>query len=243
MFYATSNEYEVFVFDQLGEIGLCKSAKGRSVDMDTQMEVFKEQLHLAADLSRAVVIHCVGAHGKMLSTLQEISKERRARQQIGTNCLLLPPRIVLHSYSGSPDMVTSFLALEKAASTRCIFSFNPKQITVDEEDKAAASDASGSRKNKANESCKKIPSRSLLLETDAPDQMPLSSDCIADCRKLGLDSLDTDEDQTLSEPALVQLALAKAAVIRDVPMEELAVQVYANTLEAFDIEDHSIDAD
>ncbi|CAH0487882.1 unnamed protein product [Peronospora farinosa] len=126
--------------------------------------------------------------------------------------------LVLHSYSGSLDMIQSFLALR---GTRVFFSLNAKQLTDPQMKKAAAC-------------CKKLPLESLLLETDAPDQTP-SIELVkelfnqADNVPLALQ----EGSAGVNEPAMVKLALYGAAKIRNVPMDEVAAAVYQNSKEAF----------
>ncbi|CAI5701167.1 unnamed protein product [Peronospora effusa] len=188
----------------VGEIGLCKSKKGRQVPVNIQMETFRVQLDLAAELERTCVLHCVGYYGKLLNILRDVDP--------------LPPVLVLHSYSGSLDMIPSFLALR---GTRVFFSLNAKQLTDPQMKKAAAC-------------CKKLPLESLLLETDAPDQTP-SIELVkelfnqADNVPLAL----RKGSAGVNEPAMVKLALYGAAKIRNVPMDEVAAAVYQNSKEAF----------
>nr|AIF71162.1 TatD related DNase [Globisporangium ultimum] len=204
----------------LGEIGLCKTARGRLVDRETQERVFYEQLGLAAELSRTCVIHCVGLYGKLLELLQ---KQTKATHK-------LPPKIVLHSYGGGAEMATSFLALEEKVTphTQVYFSLNAKQLTDTRSDKAASC-------------CASIPLRSLLLETDAPDQVlppevlqqhADADDAIAFSAE---DSLVATTLQ-LNEPAFVRIAYIRAAEIRNVSLEELAAQVQQNARATFGFE-------
>ncbi|OWZ24001.1 TatD related DNase [Phytophthora megakarya] len=203
----------------VGEIGLCKSARGKLVPIDVQVEAFRMQLELAAELERSCVLHCVGYYGKLLEILIDVRRAGR-----------LPPVLVLHSYSGPPDMVRSFLAL-RGTGTRVFFSLNAKQLTDPRMKKAAAC-------------CKKLPLEALVLETDAPDQAP----SVESIRKLFNDENETadgplllqDASAAISEPAMVKLALHSAAEIRGVAADELAVAVYQNCQEAFGINDSTL---
>jgi TatD DNase family protein len=176
------------------------------VDIEIQEQVFREQIELAADLQRSVVIHCVASHGKLLNILQDIALKRKEKE------LILPSSLILHSYSGSADMIKSFLALEKVAKVRVFFSYNGKQLSIP----------------KTIESCKNTPLRSLLLETDAPDQAPL--DCLEECNVIGL---KVDGKLELNEPMLVQLALHRAAGIHSLVPKELGSIVQDNVNRAF----------
>lgn len=195
----------------VGEIGLCKSARGRSVLFEVQEAAFRAQLALAVELKRTCVVHCVGYYGKLLEILQG---EVRAGNQ-------LPRAIVLHSYSGAPEMVRSFLSIR---GTSFYFSLNAKQLTDPRMKKAAAC-------------CAALPQESLLLETDAPDQAPSLEnveDMLSD--QMTKEGIQLDLSPEVNEPAMVYLALARAAQIRGVTRAELAVVVLQNCTKAFDLD-------
>ncbi|KAF4128719.1 TatD related DNase [Phytophthora infestans] len=199
----------------VGEIGLCKSVRGRQVPLDVQMTAFRVQLELAAELKRTSVLHCVGYHGKLLEVLQDVAKGGK-----------LPPILVLHSYSGPPDMIRSFLRLR---DTRVFFSLNAKQLTDPRMKKAAAC-------------CKEMPLESLLLETDAPDQAPSAEQAEKVFNREALDAkglplLLQQSSTDVNEPVMVKLALQSAAEIRGVGLNDLAAAVYQNCKTAFGIDD------
>ncbi|KAF1794405.1 hypothetical protein PC129_g462 [Phytophthora cactorum] len=199
----------------VGEIGLCKSARGRHVPVDVQVEAFRAQLEIAAELERACVLHCVGYYGKMLKILQDTGQSGR-----------LPPVLVLHSYSGPPDMMRSFLTLR---DTRVFFSLNAKQLTDPRMKKAAAC-------------CKALPLEALLLETDAPDQAPSveHAEKVFDRNALNAEEVPLllqEDSAGVNEPVMVKLALQSAAEIRGVRADELATAVCQNCKTAFGIND------
>jgi Tat protein secretion system quality control protein TatD with DNase activity len=94
-----------------------------------QKTLFKLQLQLAAALNRGVSVHGVQAHGAVLETLQETWKHhelpvpsKRSRKKRILNddddapvdespstTKPYPPRICLHSYSGTPETFTHYL--------------------------------------------------------------------------------------------------------------------------------------
>ncbi|OAG06023.1 Metallo-dependent hydrolase [Paraphaeosphaeria sporulosa] len=99
-----------------------------------QKEIFKRQLQLAAELDRGVSLHGVQAHGLVFSTIKELwqehqlpvlsKRERKKRETDGPSVTShvssqgadndkprpFPPRICLHSYSGSPDAFKQYLS-------------------------------------------------------------------------------------------------------------------------------------
>ncbi len=83
----------------VGEIGLDRT--GRAPDLATQVPLLTEQLEIAAALRRPAVLHCVRAHGPLFDILAS------ARQL---------PRILLHGYGGSAEMVRRFLSLPAPVS-------------------------------------------------------------------------------------------------------------------------------
>lgn len=68
------------------------------VDMAVQEEVFASQLHLAKELHRPVSVHCVKAFEQMLALVQEMGP--------------FPAGFMLHSWTGSPEMVRAFSKIE-----------------------------------------------------------------------------------------------------------------------------------
>ena len=75
----------------VGEVGLCQSKRGREVEADLQVEVLRQQLHLARELHRPVAVHCVRAFGPLLQLLEEMGH--------------FPAGIIMHSYLGNQEQV------------------------------------------------------------------------------------------------------------------------------------------
>ena len=69
----------------------------RVASIEEQGEVFATQLSLAAELNRAVSIHCVQAWGKLLEILKATSRPSRG--------------FLLHGYAGPAGMLADFTAL------------------------------------------------------------------------------------------------------------------------------------
>jgi TatD DNase family protein len=116
----------------VGEIGLDHAIDERN-DED-QATVFTSQLALARKLGRPVSVHCRKAWAAMLTILQKDG---------------LPHGGVIHSWSGSPELIPLF---EKAGAS---ISFSGS-ITFD-------------RNRKGRASAAVVSANRLLIETDAPD--------------------------------------------------------------------------
>ncbi|CAI5746040.1 unnamed protein product [Peronospora destructor] len=191
----------------VGEIGLCKSKRGRQVPLDIQVETFRAQLDLAADLERTCVLHCVGYLRKIVEYFAG------CRTVASSSCTALV------------QWVTRYDAVFPGATRHAsFFSLNAKQLTDPRMKKAAAC-------------CKKLPLESLLLETDAPDQTPsveLVEELFDQADKVPLALREGSAG--VNEPAMVKLALYGAAKIRGVAIDEVAAVVYQNCKEAFGLD-------
>ncbi|KAJ2330368.1 Cut9-interacting protein scn1 [Coemansia sp. RSA 2681] len=100
----------------VGECGLDKAARspatGRLYPFEPQVALLKAQLALAHELDVPVSVHCVRAFGALADVLREAEAAST-----------LPPRIMLHSYSGSPEMLQQ-LFLSGSLSTRIYVSYS-----------------------------------------------------------------------------------------------------------------------
>jgi len=143
--YRTSN----FLFDlekiisstsaSVGEIGLDRMVKDRN-DQD-QKDVFLLQLRLARKYKRSVSLHCRKAWGLMADILKEEGG--------------LPNGGVIHSYSGSKDMVKIF------EDMGAFISFSGSVTKPDNK--------------KARDAVKAVSEDRLLIETDSPDILPVGA--------------------------------------------------------------------
>lgn len=75
----------------MGEVGLCQSKRGKLVPENLQLEVLRQQLHLARELHRPVSVHCVRAFGPLTELLKEMGP--------------FPAGIILHAFMGNPEQV------------------------------------------------------------------------------------------------------------------------------------------
>ena len=136
----------------VGEIGLDKNRP----DFETQESVFCRQLQIAHDLSRVAHIHCVGAWGRMMDILRGVE---------------LPPAMVLHAFSGSPELVRELVGMG------VYFSFG--NAIADE------------KHVKMRASVTAVPENRILVESDAhdcamPDTIPDTVAEIAHLRGKGV---------------------------------------------------------
>ena len=159
----------------------------RVAPLDEQVQVFTSQLTLAAELNRAAAIHCVQAFGPLHDTL----------------CLHpLPARgFLMHSYSGSAEMVSRF------ADLGAYFSFNGSFLKY---------------KNKPRlDVWKLIPADRLLVETDAP-ATPLPDEFAT------YHLPPAPNGEAINHPANLKAAYTALAELRGISFETLATQVEEN---------------
>jgi len=110
---------------------------------EEQMTVFVAQLRLARRLHLPVSIHCRKAWGQLLETL---------RAEGG----VLPHGGVLHSYSGAPELVSTFEQLGLSISF--------------------SGSITRSHNRRGRESLHAVSSERLLIETDSPAIMPAGAE-------------------------------------------------------------------
>lgn len=180
----------------LGECGLDNGPKASKLaDMSLQREVFEEQLKLAQELHRPVSVHCVRAFGHV-------------RDALIKHHIDVP--VVLHSWTGSAEMVKTFLQLPKV-----YFSLSGYLTKVPPE--------------KATNMVACIPLDRMLLESDCPDGCMV----LSEAWKTDLPQSD-DLDQYLSrlshrnEPSILRAILKLLQQILIVSEEEVAEAAFKN---------------
>lgn len=129
-----SGYLEQFPTANVGEIGLDRWIKDH--DIKDQLEVFIHQWQLADQFDRPITVHCLRAWGVLVDCLPQLK----------------PKPYLLHSYSGSKELIPTFSEHGAYFSISGYF-FEPKK-----RNKLLVFDA--------------VPKNRLLLETDAP-AMPL----------------------------------------------------------------------
>ena len=171
----------------VGEIGLDHAVA--NAQFADQWNVFREQWRLASELDRAASLHCRRAWEPLADAVQSGD---------------FPARFVVHSFSGSAEMVP-FLAKRGA-----YFSFSGSLTR------------SGNRRGRLAAAA--VPLDRLLIETDAPDIPPVAADPATGLRA---------PIAGPNEPANLPLVLAALSAARGVGVEELAQVTFANAGRVF----------
>lgn len=123
----------------VGECGLdAPTAAQPGGGMERQVRLFEAQLGLARDLRLPVLLHVFRCQGEAVRVLERFGK--------------LPAGGVLHSYSGSAELVKRWSRLDLH------FSFTGP-VTFE-------------RSRRIHEAARAVPPDRLLVESDAPDQPP-----------------------------------------------------------------------
>jgi TatD DNase family protein len=173
----------------VGEIGL-DHVLDRATHAD-QEAVFLAQLDLAAELGRPVSVHCRQAWGRVL----EILEARRAP----------PAGLMVHSFSGSPELVPRLTALGVYVSFSCSL--------------ARSGNTRGRR------AAPLVRPDRLLAETDSPDIPPPP--------RPGAAGLTDAQGRPLNEPANLPLVVATLAELRGETVEETARRTRENAERLF----------
>jgi TatD DNase family protein len=172
----------------VGEIGLDRWM--RDFDIAEQEEVFTAQLALAARFNRPATIHCLQAWGSLFEIL--------------SNAALPAGGFLLHSYSGSAEMIPRFASLGAYFSISGYFAHE--------------------KKLRQRDNFRLVPPDRLLIETDAPDMMPPTR---------YLDYPIENASERLNHPANIAAVYRFAAELLGTEVPELAARVEANFLRLF----------
>ncbi|KAI9101272.1 TatD family [Phlyctochytrium arcticum] len=176
----------------IGEIGIDSVARDRATNekfsFSDQLLLFKAQMELGAELRRPVNVHVVKCHGYFVDIVQQLagklpveknmSKKERKESRITDKTIPdatatvsssdpLPPKIMLHSFSGSAETVKALLRLPHGVGGRFYFSFSL---------------AINGRSNKMTERVRAVPDDRILLETDLHDIAQVDTAMLESCR-------------------------------------------------------------
>ncbi|KAJ3189431.1 hypothetical protein HDU85_003061 [Gaertneriomyces sp. JEL0708] len=174
----------------VGEIGIDGVASDRltkeKYSLPHQVDMFKRQLDLAANLRRTVNVHTVQCHGKLLEIVREYDskvpsgKDRRKAKansrhsSTGTDATAaceqpqpdpFPPKFINHSYSGSVDIILQLVRLPRIGR-RFYFSF---------------SSAINSRSPKTLSRIRCVPDNRILIESDLHDPAGMDAQIWKSC--------------------------------------------------------------
>lgn len=152
----------------VGEIGLDKAREADQTGWETQLRVFEQQMELAAELRRPVSMHCIRAYGTIYDWLKQ--------RPTAAEC---PPSLAFHSYTGSPEMASAFLALPHLKES-VFFGFS-----------AAVCLRSPAAETKLCNVLRVLPRESVLLESDLDDRRAVPTAMMRVCevvaRALGME--------------------------------------------------------
>jgi TatD family hydrolase len=176
----------------VGEIGLDHAEK--HLDPADQMRVFLDQLALARDLGRPASIHCRRAWGALQEALARTGP--------------LPAGFVVHSYSGSRELIPAL------AGCGGYFSYSGSLTYPDN--------------RRGAESAQAVPLDRLLIETDSPDILPYGAS-----RPSAAEGSEGGHVEGANEPANLVLVLQRLADLRATPAEDLAAAMWQNSLRLF----------
>ncbi len=138
----------------IGETGLDyhRLEEGDTASREKQMKCFREQIQIAQDVNKALIVHMRDAFLDTYNILREIrdSSYPPGQSPLGGGEL----RIVIHAFSGTLEEAKKFLDLNCYLGIGGVVTFKPRKGTL-------AIDS-------LSEIVKKIPLDKILLETDAP---------------------------------------------------------------------------
>ena len=179
----------------VGEIGIDHAIKGE--DLDDQERVFIQQLELARELNRPATVHCRRGWGRLLEILGRTGG--------------FAPGVLIHSYSGSAELVPQLCALG------AFFSFSGS-ITHD-------------RNLRGRKSVPAVPDDRLMIETDAPDLMPAIPAAVPPGAAAG--EPGERGNARVNEPANLVHVVRVVAELRGASVERVASIAWANSCRFF----------
>lgn len=176
-----------------------------------QKNAFIQQIKLAIELNKALVIHTRSSKGTddaCLDVLEIMKQELRIKNQ--------ELRFVLHSYTGSPEVAKMFVDLGAYISFNGIITFDRpknKNSRSSAEALAKVDDKTGNQEAVLRE----VPDDKILLETDCPYLTP------------------APHRGKRNEPLFVQHVAEKVAQIKKISADEIAEMTTNNAKKLFNI--------
>ncbi|CAO2823787.1 unnamed protein product [Amaranthus hypochondriacus] len=215
----------------VGEIGIDKGSRGREIDFDDQVEVFKKQLELAKELKRPASVHCVRAFGDLLDVMRETGP--------------FPEGVILHSYLGSAEMVpelarlgayfsfSGFLMSMKLQKAKKMLKVVPCDRILLETD--------------APDAVPKLDLNDLFLVEGDPSLPPRLQARGENSQLRAMDDMSVVEKEAsglpkdmLNHPANIRKVLTYVASLLEMSEEELADISYSNAIRLFSYEGSKI---
>jgi len=211
----------------VGEIGLDKGSRGREIDFNVQVEVFKQQLELAKELRRPASVHCVRAFGDLLDVMKAIGP--------------FPHGVILHSFLGSAEMVPELARLGSYFSFSG-FLMSMKSQKVKKLLKAVPSDRI-LLETDAPDAVPRCNLDSLFLVEGDPSLPPELKALGENPQSMATHALsDEVKDESklpkemLNHPANIHNVLTYVASMLEITNEELAELSYSNAIRLFHYE-------
>ncbi|XP_057544156.1 uncharacterized protein LOC130823538 [Amaranthus tricolor] len=208
----------------VGEIGIDKGSRGREIDFNVQVEVFKKQLELAKELKRPASVHCVRAFGDLLDVMRETGP--------------FPEGVILHSYLGSAEMVPE-LARLGAYFSFSGFLMSMKLQKAKKMLKAVPCDRI-LLETDAPDAVPKLDLNDLFLVEGDPSLSPRLQTLGENPHLRAKDDMSVVEKEApglpkemLNHPANIQKVLTYVASLLEMSEEELAEISYSNAIRLF----------
>ena len=184
----------------VGEIGL--DFVNKETDKKEQIKVFKAQLEIGIQFKRTISIHSVRSHGDMLKVLKKIHKIDSKLENIN---------LIMHSYSGPPEIMNSLLKLNK----NIYFSFSLGIVSS------------------SNKEClKMVPLENILVETDSPYQL---NDKISNIESINNEYCEDIDNSKINLPNNSIFVISHIAEVRGINFDSLIKTIDENFKRAFNV--------
>ncbi len=186
-----------------------------------QKKAFLKQIKLAKELDKVLVVHSRSTKGTddVCEDIYDILKSQNTNHKIQTNSKFQIPnfksslRFVLHSYTGSPEVLEKFLGLGGYVSFNGIITFDkPKRRNI-----VSASTKVEEKTGNMEKLVKLAPIDKILVETDCPYLTPVPN------------------RGKRNEPSFIKHVAEYLAKLKEVSFEEMAKITTKNARRLFKI--------